>query len=416
MWGDKMIIEKQILTALIMTFLVGTVTAQEDKGKAVAIVDGTTIYDAELISSNSIAQMADEQRQQLLEKALNAAIDQQLMHAAAVKEGLDKDPEYIAAVASQKMMMVQRKFESDANVYEQQFEALNSARDRDAVKEEDIDASYKENAAKYKGRSEERAKHIIRSQLANQKYRMVYADWLETLVGEFTVKANGSTLPASDIVTAVQQDSGRLDRSIGGLDPLWLAVTKAAGITVPDDIATAKPESLSEVRKQLLTLTITVGKSDIKLQNLYQFQALKSQSSPIRLGPELFGIIKTYIVWEKAQAEGFFETDEYKEQALVFNSRNALARNSGDPAKLLLINHFVQKQGFYNTADVTVEDAEVDAFYAEHGARYKRLENRPNGIERVRKVIERILKLQISESKKEDFLKELRAGADIDRL
>ena len=65
MWGDKMIIEKQILTALIMTFLVGTVTAQEDKGKAVAIVDGTTIYDAELISSNSIAQMADEQRQQL---------------------------------------------------------------------------------------------------------------------------------------------------------------------------------------------------------------------------------------------------------------------------------------------------------------------------------------------------------------
>lgn len=81
--------------------------------------------------------------------------------------------------------------------------------------------------------------------------------------------------------------------------------------------------------------------------------------------------------------------------------------------KRLLVNFVVKEQGFYNIENYEVADEEIESYSTEHGHRYERLRQRPNGEERILKMITRILKSQKAETAKDDYITTLRDGGDV---
>lgn len=413
------------MCAATMPFATASGT-KEDKGKVVAKVNGAEIYERDLYSAAQLESMPGESRNKFLQQTLDQAIENELLYQEAKKKGLDKDPKYLESLERQKKMTAQRKVQMLASYYEQSIESLKTARDREAITEEEIYAYYEENKARYKRRSEERAKQIIRSQLVSIKYREAYGKWLQDIVGRCQVEINGTAIPDGVMLQAVKDNFNAAQRNTrpdqdGAVDPLWQAVADAAGVDLLE--ATKEPPNLGEpnpFKEKLSSLTFKIGETEVNWSEVYQLDALLNTPSTAHYmaGPEVFYVLKTYIVAEEAKKSGIEEDPDYKKRLTrsVMDPIMSNMSSSADAEKRLLIKHLNQDAGLYDTSKHEVTPAEIDDYYAKNGHQYARLEKRPNGKDRVRKVIERTLKSQKAKGERKAYIQNLREAGEVERI
>ena len=410
-------------TRALFTVLIISLTAQwnfaqdedEDRGRLLATVNGVEIYESDVIGNLAgSAGIPEEQREQYIEQALKQAIDNELLYQEGVKEGLDKDPTFLEQLETQKRMAVYREVEALASFYEQSIEELRAARDRDAISDEECEDYYAENQARYKGRSKDRALRIIRSQLANNRYRGVYAEFYIGLVKETTCSVGGQSIPPDALLESAERSLNMSQIRSSDADPFWVAVLDAAGVDLPEPTTSAPGEIDEELKETLSNITVKIGEDEVTLGDTHQIDSLVASVQNGTLGPEQFYLFKPYIVVQKAVREGADKDPAFLKEKKQMSILTGAGLGSGmGYDKRLLVNVVVQKQGFYNIDTYEVTDEEIESYSAEHGHRYERLRQRPNGEERVLKMIKRILKSQKAETAKGDYVTTLRESGDV---
>jgi len=388
---------------------------EEDHDRLLATVNGVEIHESDVIGNLAgSAGIPEEQRGKYIEHALKQAIDNELLYQAGIEEGLDKDPAYLEQLEMQKRMAVHREVEGLATFYEQTIEELRTARDRDAITDEECEDYYAENQKRYKGRSKDRALRIIRSQLANKRYRDVYAEFFIGLVKETTCSVAGQSIPTDVLLESAERSLNMSESRSSDADPFWVAVLDAADVDLPEPTTRPPGQIDEELKKTLGNITVKIGKDEVTLGDNHQIDSLVLSVQNGRLGQELFYLFKPYIVVQKAVQDGVDKDPAYLEEKEQMSMMTGAGMGGGmGYDKRLLVNLVVQNQGFYKIENYEVTDEEIESYSAEHGHRYERLRQRPNGEERVLKMITRILKSQKAETAKDDYVTTLRESGDV---
>ena len=410
-------------TRALFSVLIISLTAQwnfaqdeeEDLDRLLATVNGVEIHESDVIGNLAgTAGFPEEQREKYIEHALKQAIDNELLYQAGIQEGLDKDPTYLEQLEKQKIMAVHRKIEGLATFYEQNIEELRAARDRNAITNEECEDYYEQNQARYRGRSKDRAIRIIRSQLANKRYRDAYAEFFMELVKETTCSVSGQSIPSDVLVESADRSLNMSEVRPSDADPFWVAVLDAAGVDLPEPTTLPPGQIDEELKKTLGNITVKIGKDEVMLGDNHQIDSLVLSVQSGRLGPELFYLFKPYIVVQKAVQEGVDKDPAYLKEKEQMSTMTGAGMGGGmGYDKRLLVNLVVQNQGFYKIENYEVTDEEIESYSTEHGHRYERLRQRPNGEERVLKMIKRILKSQKAETAKDDYVTTLRDSGDV---
>lgn len=388
---------------------------EEDLDRLLATVNGVEIHESDVIGNLAgSAGIPEEQRGKYIEHALKQAIDNELLYQAGIEEGLDKDPTYLNQLEMQKRMAVHREIEGLAAFYEQTIEDLRAARNRDDITDEECEEYYAENQDRYKGRSKDRALRIIRSQLANKRYQGVYAEFFIGLVKETTCSVAGQSISSDVLLESAERSLNMSESRPSDADPFWVAVLDAANVDLPEPTTRPPGQIDEELKKALGNITVKIGKDEVTLGDNHQIDSLVSSVQNGRLGQELFYLFKPYIVVQKAVQEGVDKDPAYLEEKEQMSMITGAGMGSGmGYEKRLLVNLVVQNQGFYKIENYEVTDEEIESYSTEHGHRYERLRQRPNGEERVLKMITRILKSQKAETAKDDYVTTLRESGDV---
>jgi len=298
---------------VLFTMLLVSLTTQwnfsqeegEDSDRLLATVNGVEIHESDVIGSLvGSAGIQQEQRAKYIEHALKQAIDNELLYQAGIKEGLDKDPTYLKQLEMQKRMAVHREVESLATFYEQNVEGLRAARDRDAITDEECEDYYAQNQTRYKGRSKDRALRIIRSQLANKRYRSFYAEFFIELVKETTCSVAGQSIDSDVLLESADRSLNMSETRPSDADPFWVAVLDAAGVDMPEPTTGPPGEIDEELKGTIGKITVKIGNDEVTLGDSHQIDSLVSSVQNGRLGSELFYLFKPYIVVQKAVKEG----------------------------------------------------------------------------------------------------------------
>ncbi|MDP7740410.1 MAG: hypothetical protein QGF67_03155 [Lentisphaeria bacterium] len=408
---------------VLFTMLLVSLTTQwnfsqeegEDSDRLLATVNGVEIHESDVIGSLvGSAGIQQEQRAKYIEHALKQAIDNELLYQAGIKEGLDKDPTYLKQLEMQKRMAVHREVESLATFYEQNVEGLRAARDRDAITDEECEDYYAQNQTRYKGRSKDRALRIIRSQLANKRYRSFYAEFFIELVKETTCSVAGQSIDSDVLLESADRSLNMSETRPSDADPFWVAVLDAAGVDMPEPTTGPPGEIDEELKGTIGKITVKIGNDEVTLGDSHQIDSLVSSVQNGRLGSELFYLFKPYIVVQKAVQEGVDKDPAFLKEKEQMSAITGAGMGGGMGFdKRLLVNLVVQNQGFYKIENYEVTAEEVEAYSTEHGHRYERLRQRPKGEERVLKMITRILKSQKAETAKDDYITILRDSGDV---
>lgn len=388
---------------------------EEDHDRLLATVNGVEIHESDVIGNLAgSAGIPEEQRGEYIEQALKQAIDNELLYQAGIEEGLDKDPTYLKQLEMQKRMAVHREVEGLATFYEQTIEELRAARDRGAITDEECEDYYAENQDRYRGRSKDRAIRIIRSQLANKRYREAYAEFFIGLVKETTCSVAGQSISSDVLLESAERSLQMSESRSSDADPFWVAVLDAANVDLPEPTTRPPGQIDEELKKTLGNITVKIGKDEVTLGDNHQIDSLVSSVQNGRLGQELFYLFKPYIVVQKAVQEGVDKDPAYLEEKEQMSMMTGAGMGGGmGYDKRLLVNLVVQNQGFYKIENYEVTDEEIESYSTEHGHRYERLRQRPNGEERVLKMITRILKSQKAETAKDDYVTTLRESGDV---
>ncbi len=388
---------------------------KEDLDRLLATVNGVEIHENDVIGNlGGSAGIPEEQREKYIEHALKQAIDNELLYQVGIKEGLDKDPTYLEQLKTQKRMAVHRKIEGLATFYEQTIEELRAARNRSVITNEECEEYYAQNPDRYRGRSKDRTIRVIRSQLANKRYREAYAVFFTGLVKEATCSVAGQSIPSDVLSESAERSLNMSEVRPSDADPFWVAVLDAADVDLPEPTTLPPGQINEELKKALSNITVKIGKNEVTLGDSHQIDSLVLSVQNGRLGPELFNLFKPYIVVQKAVQEGVDKDPGYLEEREQMSVMTGAGMGGGmGYNKRLLVNLIVQNQGFYNIENYEVTDEEVEAYSTEHGHRYERLRQRPNGEERVLKMITRILKSQKAETAKADYVTTLRDSGDV---
>ena len=388
---------------------------EKDSDRLLATVNGVEIHESDVVGNlGGSADIPEEQRGEYIKHALKQAIDNELLYQAGVKSGLDKEPTYLKQLEIQKRIAVHRGIETLATFYEQNIEELSAARNRNAITNEECEEYYAQNEDRYQGRSKDRAIRIIRSQLANSRYRNAYTEFFLEVAKETTCSVAGQSIPSDALVESAERSLSRSETPPSDVDPFWVAVFDAAGIDLPEPTKLPPGQIDQELKESLSNITVKIGENEILLGDSYQIDSLVSSAQSGRFGPELFYLLKPYIIAQKAIAEGMDKDPallQEKEQMSMMGGAGMGGGMGYD--KRLLVNLVVKEQGFYNIENYEVADEEIESYSTEHGHRYERLRQRPNGEERVLKMITRILKSQKAETAKDDYITTLRDGGDV---
>jgi hypothetical protein len=391
---------------LIISLLIVVSLCAVSHGKTLAIVNGTAIKDSDFHIPEAIQTAGDEQVQVHLSRRVDTAIDQELLRQGAMADGVHEDPEYLEMLAAEK---IRRQLQAPVQLavhYENNAQAFAAAADTAAVTDEEIEAEYQANEKMYGRLAREKADRIIRTRLSQEKRRALIPDLLRSVVGATTVKVDGVPVSADQLNAAIDRNlQGGVHEGIG---PLWQAIIDAKALTVPADLKDTEAEDTLAFTKAIGAVTVTVGKSSVKLSDTPQIQAVAAGKVSLTMDAWLFFIVKANAVANHAQAEGYHESPEYIEQQANNTSmtfRTPFSHYGGiEPSAL--VKYYLHK-------GIEVTEDEIDEQFHENVEHYAQLEAR-FGPEQVRQQIESNLIFQKVRERRAERVDTLRAKAKIE--
>lgn len=416
-----------ILRVLAMVCIAAfTASAQAaDKGKLLARIGDVKLYEPDIMPDFPGAEsLPAEQRAQFLANALEQAIETEVLFAVATQQGLGRDVEYLERLEQDRRLTKQREIEMLASFYEQQQKSLVEARNRAAITDEEVDLFYKENGARYQKRPEKRAKMMIRSQLAGMKHRVAYQEWLKTELAEVDIAINGSKIDAETLARSIDWNLGGAGSKAGRgvIDPLWEKIFEIAKISIPksanSDGSSKKTAGqdgavYAELEANLAAIKLQVGAHELAVSDLYQFDRIVTSVSNGRPDSSVLVVIKLYGVSERAKAAGIESDAGYLMAVKNVNSVHGNVKGISHE-KRMLATKLIQKEGLMDYSRYEITDAETDAFLKEKGEPYQRMIDKGGDVERVRKLIQNILKGQKAQEAKKQHVLSLYETADVE--
>ena len=391
----------------ICGFVLVTTVAAEDK--VVAIVNGVELRE----SMTGIKGLSDaytpEKRAEMINRMIEGTIVNEIFHQAAVKAGLDQDETYLARVNRATASQVLSKEMDLARMYELSVEELKAAGDPDAVTAAEIDAELEANPENYNRLEKLTARYTARQTRARKNLRQAYPGWLKTIAADAEVQVDGEIIAADILTATIDYYNGEARPSPGQLDPMWKKLLAIAGLSLPDATApdAEAPDELELFKQALADVTLTIGKYETRLGDLPQIMAMLNQPQ-VRPGAQLYTLLRTRIVYNRAIVEGFDETPEAKERLARFEPPIGWER-------AVLTRMFFERETA-KVDDDPLDPAEIEAYRKQNARRFGIMREQPNGEEIVQQQIEDELRSRRRHSYRNELMDELRAAATIERI
>jgi len=397
---------RPLLRCICGFVLVTTVPAED---KVVAIVNGVEIRE----SMTGIKELSDaytpEKRAEMINRMIEGTIVNEIFHQAAVKAGLDQDETYLARVNRATASQVLSKEMDLARMYKLSVEELKAAGDPDAVTAAEIDAELEANPGNYNRLEKMTARYTARQARARKNLRQAYPGWLKTIVADAEVQVDGEIIAADILAATIDHYNGETRPSPGQLDPMWKKLLAIAGLSLPVAPApdAAAPDELELFKQALADVTLAIDKYETSLGDLPQIMSMLNQPQ-IRPGSQLYTLLRTRIVYNRAIVEGFDETPEAKERLARFEPPVGRDR--------AILTRMFFKRETAKVDDQPLDPAEIEAYRKQNARRFGIMREQPNGEEIVQQQIEDELRSRRRNSYRNELMDELRAAATIERI
>ncbi len=397
---------RPLLRSICGFVLVTTVPAED---KVVAIVNGVELRE----SMTGIKGLSDaytpEKRVEMINRMIEGTIVNEIFHQAAVKAGLDQDETYLARVNRATASQALSKEMDLARMYELSVDELKAAGDPDAVTAAEIDAELEANPENYNRLEKLTARYTARQTRARKNLRQAYPGWLKTIAADAEVQVDGEIIAADILTATIDYYNGEARPTPGQLDPMWKKLLAIAGLSLP--VAPAPdaeaPDELELFKQALADVTLTIGKYETRLGDLPQIMAMLNQPQ-VRPGSQLYTLLRTRIVYNRAIVEGFDETPEAKERLARFEPPIGWER-------AVLTRMFFERETA-KVDDDPLDPAEIEAYRKQNARRFGIMREQPNGEEIVQQQIEDELRSRRRHSYRNELMDELRATATIERI
>ncbi len=388
------------------------------KEKLLATVNGVPIYEKDIFGIGGMPPAAfhpEAGGKDYTQDMLKRAIDQEILYQEAKSMELDKDPEYQEQI--NRMRQYEKQYETQrlANLLETKKMSELREKANYTPSEEEINNYYETNKDRFSKLPEDQAKSRISQILISQKAGEEYQKWLKGVFAKAAIKVNGQAISSETLNSCIESDlistpmfgSPMAPRSEKPSNSFFETVKSM----VIEQSAKEKEVEKSELEKDqakvkelFLSAKMSINDKTILLGDYPQLQTLfvqNPQGPPMPVYyPALLMIAKEELLSQEAKSEKLGE-------GATFPGSPYPVMGGLNQDRMMLIRRLEEKKGFY-AQPTSITDEEIAQYYEENKARWEKM-----GFEKAKMRIRNILTSQKAQEKREKFLEELRAKADV---
>ncbi len=409
----------------------GNATPPDIKRKLVAKVNGVAIY-ANVWKRPADSPPTSAVARGFVHPAVQQAIRNEVYAQAAKKQAFDQHPVFQNALAKHRKMERQIPVQLLVRLFQERNDSLRTTRIRDSIPQDDVDAYFETNKARFEkdaGRPKSYIERTIKREIAARRYHQAYRGWLDALRTDTTVTVAGKAIPEerwqAELDLRFANNAGAQVAATDVINakpsPLWQAFIDITGIAVPltppQDTTSG---DLEAAMKNLGAVAFEVGKSRFTFGDTLQFHELLQMpvetEGVVRPGRRLFDAIALYILAEAARAEGLELDPVYIERRKAM-TEPAMPTRVGDMTvdfnkeKKLLVTTFLA-HNVDAPAKYPISDTEIEEYRQKHPNRFRRVETDSKTSSQVNDEVRRALlkeKIEIaSRTFEQDLLKDAR--------
>jgi len=272
--------------------------------------------------------------------ALDRAVCRALSAQLAVREGLDKDPGYVAAVRDMKMRsgrtddvvaMIVASYYIQTNADLQKAFAAAAA-----ISDAEVDAFIAENQPRYGQMPKDQLRPVATRGLVSQRRAEIRNDWVMPRLSKTEFSIDGTPIPATVIEAAVDA------RATGSGDPLI------------DHILASLPGAGNDPAGALGAAVIDAGGTAIELGTLRGFQQIAAGAGGGQSHRKLIDVLIHAVLADEARSKGIDQDPE-------FIRANPLMGPQVTNADTILVARYFEHHELKRN-DIKIDKKELDQF------------------------------------------------------
>ena len=403
------------LTILLLAMLLPIAAAGvEDKGKLLAIVNGVSVYEADVFFLDELNKLDEHGRNVYVKMNMDPIVEQELLYQEAMERDIKNTEEYRRRAGNEENNTVNRRVNGIIWLFEKENERLKRVRDPMIVPDVAVDPLA---TVRWFLDDHTPVADIIkrvRHELLAQRYEKERLKWLIDTITRFPVSVNDVVIDKETLRTAAALwgDKKTEKPKEGEMAPLWELFLKAADID-PAGVLELEGEALAEFRTKLAKSTMRVGERTYPLSDLTQFAVLINRQSTrfIFKYPIIpFQAIKRSVFYNAAMEDGIGESPEQQamlEHYLTYGPKPRTSRGLS-PDRRLAIGTLMHQNANIKQYQITLQ--EITEFYEKNKAKF----NPDLDDDELRQKIVRHLQRQRARGSRAKLLKELTKKSTIE--
>jgi hypothetical protein len=403
------------LTILLLAMLLPIAAdGVEDKGKLLAIINGISVYEADVFFLEELNKLDEHGRNEYVKMNIDPIVEQELLYQEAMARDIKNTEEYRRRLKNEEKNTVNRRLNGIIWLFEKENERLKRARDPMSVP--DVAVAPLATVRWFLDDHTPVADIIkrVRRELLVRRYEKERLKWLIDTITRFPVSVNDVVIDEEALRTAAALwgDKKTEKPKEGEMAPLWELLLKAADID-PAGVLELEGEALAEFRTKLATSTMRVGERTYPLSDLPQFATLINRQSTrsIFTYPIIpFQVIKLCVFYNAAMEDGIGESPEQQamlEHYLTYGPKPRISRGLS-PDRRLAIGTLRHQYADIKQYQITPQ--EITEFYEKNKSKF----NPDLDDDELRQEIIRHLRRQRARGSRAQLLKELTEKATIE--
>jgi hypothetical protein len=363
------------LTILLLAMLLPIAAdSVEDKGKLLAIINGISVYEADVFFLEELNKLDEHGRNEYVKMNIDPIVEQELLYQEAMARDIKNTEEYRRRLKNEEKNTVNRRLNGIIWLFEKENERLKRARDPMIVPDVAVDPLA---TVRWFLDDHTPVADIIkrvRRELLVRRYEKERLKWLIDTITRFPVSVNDVVIDEEALRTAAALwgDKKTEKPKEGEMAPLWELLLKAADID-PAGVLELEGEALAEFRTKLATSTMRVGERTYPLSDLPQFATLINRQSTrsIFTYPIIpFQVIKLCVFYNAAMEDGIGESPEQQamlEHYLTYGPKPRISRGLS-PDRRLAIGTLRHQYADIKQYQITPQ--EITEFYEKNKSKF----------------------------------------------
>jgi len=364
------------LTILLLAMLFPiAASGVEDKGKLLAIVNGVSVYEADVFFLEELNKLDEHGRNEYVKMNIDPIVEQELLYQEAMARDVKNTEEYRRRAGNEENNTVNRRVNGIIWLFEKENERLKRVRDPMIVPDAAVDPLATVRWFLDDHTPIDDIIKRVRHELLAQRYEKERLKWLIDTITRFPVSVNDVVIDEETLRTAAAfwGDKKRMEKlKEGEMAPLWELFLKAADID-PAAVLELEGEALAKFRAKLATSTMRVGERTYPLTDLPPFPALIN-TQPTKFifkYPTIpFHAIKRSVFYNAAMEDGIAESPEQQamlEHYLKYGPKPRTARGLS-PDRRLVIGTLLQQYTDMKQYQITPQ--EITEFYEKNKSKF----------------------------------------------